>query len=365
MNRYENQALYIAGPACFYPRGYDLWEALRRQAVYYGFQVALPNDNKLKLDHEDLQKNADAIFANCAESMNRSTAILADLELFRGAEPDGGSIYEIGMAYARGLRCYAYTRDKRPLTHKYQQAYLKDGQAFDQDGRPLPYGDLPFSPSVVASCKIVEGSFVDCLKTLATDLDEEAKAAWNKTAAKEEAPEAPKTSGCPRVYLADVRRYDADGAQQYAHLKEVCRQHGLEAVTPLDGTEDIHFDDPYTQAAALFAQWQKNLRSCDLVLADLSDFHGLEPSADVAFECGCGWQLGKRCFGYMKDARIMQQRIPHYGPERENADLCGNVVEDFNYPINLMFASSMPIRQASAEEAIAWAAEAYFAKNDR
>lgn len=232
MNRYENQALYIAGPACFYPRGYDLWEALRRQAVYYGFQVALPNDNKLKLDHEDLQKNADAIFANCAESMNRSTAILADLELFRGAEPDGGSIYEIGMAYARGLRCYAYTRDKRPLTHKYQQAYLKDGQAFDQDGRPLPYGDLPFSPSVVASCKIVEGSFVDCLKTLATDLDEEAKAAWNKTGAKEEAPEAPKTSGCPRVYLADVRRYDADGAQQYAHLKEVCRQHGLEAVTP-------------------------------------------------------------------------------------------------------------------------------------
>ena len=40
-------------------------------------------------------------------------------------------------------------------------------------------------------------------------------------------------------------------------------------------------------------------------------------------------------------------------------------MEDFNYPINLRFASSMPIRQASAEEAIAWAAQAYFAQNDR
>ena len=130
MHQYEmfnGEAIYIAGPECFYVNGYDSLGAMRKESEYYGFEVTLPNDNPLNLEHEDLRKNADEIFENCAKSMNASTVIIADLETFRGCEPDGGSIYEIGMAYARGIRCYGYTRDLRNMVHKYPLAVLKDG----------------------------------------------------------------------------------------------------------------------------------------------------------------------------------------------------------------------------------------------
>lgn len=358
MNRYKDEMLYIAGPACFYPRGYDLWEALRKKATYLGFGVALPNDNKLELNHADLRLNADVIFANCAESMNHTTTIVADLEQFRGSEPDGGTVYEIGMAYARGLRCYGYTRDKRDMVHKHQQTALRGGVACDLGDRPLPYGDLPFCPSLVGACKLVEGSFDDCMKTLMTDLDEEAKQRARGDKPATPAPE-PKRIGAPRVFLSGIERYEPDAVARYAEMKVVCKRYGLEAVTPLDG-EQLICDDPYTRAAADLDRWQKSLAGCDMLLANLNDFHGYEPASDVAFECGSAWQQGKRCYGYMEDTSVMRQRIPHHGDDRDNADICGNAVENFDYPINLMFASSMPVFSGSFEQVVERAASHFF-----
>ena len=129
---FEKETLYIAGPECFYTNGYTLWNAMRLQAEYLGFRVAMPSDTPLDLSHEDLRKNADEIFRNCAKCMNESTAILVDLEAFRGSEPDGGSIFELGMAYARGLRCYGFTRDKRSIVWKQQGISLRDGAVRDR-----------------------------------------------------------------------------------------------------------------------------------------------------------------------------------------------------------------------------------------
>ena len=101
------------------------------------------------------------------------------------------------------------------------------------------------------------------------------------------------------------------------------------------------------------------MRDCDIVLADLNDFRGFEPSTDVSFECGMGFQLGKKLFGYMGDTRIMKERIPNYGSQREYRDECGRNAENFDYPINLMFSASMPIfKAASLEEALAQMAAA-------
>ena len=98
---FSKEKLYLAGPECFYTNGYTLWDAMRRKAEYNGFGVTMPSDNQLDMSSPDLRDHAKAIFQNCANCMNESTAILVDLENFRGAEPDGGSIYELGMAYAR------------------------------------------------------------------------------------------------------------------------------------------------------------------------------------------------------------------------------------------------------------------------
>ena len=88
MYRYQHslvndEALYIAGPECFYTHGYDALGAMKARAEALGFGVTLPNNDPLDLGNPDLQKRADSIFANLEEVMLKTTAIVADLEAYR------------------------------------------------------------------------------------------------------------------------------------------------------------------------------------------------------------------------------------------------------------------------------------------
>lgn len=349
----RQECIYIAGPMCFYADGYPRWYVMRDRAKVKGFAVSMPNDKDLKLDHEDLRKNADTIFANCCDCMNDSTAILCNLEFYRGADVDGGSLYEVGMAYAKGARCYGYTRDKRPMVWKYQGGVLRDGTVYDRKGRPLPYADLPFSPNVIGAMKIVEGDFDDCLQVFALDTEELRK--------RNEAPFAPFTApaarrgGAPVIYLAGPERYDSDCLSQYDRMKSLCRERGLEAIVPTDpipGSTAEESDDSYVNAYQVFLRQQQHVRDCDILLANLNDFHGWEPDSDTSFECGMAYQLGKALYGYMADTRPMIDRIPNLGPAFDYRDACGCNAENFNYPINLMFSSSTPIWEGSFEAAL-------------
>jgi len=362
---YDDEYLYLAGPMPFYPDNGNTWKYLRVRAEQMGFNVALPNDNELRLDHEDIRKNADAIFENCAKSINVSTAILASLVTFRGCEPDGGTVFEVGMAYARGCSCYGYSPDMRKTYWKYQGAQLRDGKVYDLDGRILPFGDLPFSPNLVGACTLVEGDIDDCLRIFKADIDRKRKQkAKRKELIKDPTAEINIIKGNkPVIFLAGKERYDEGCKQRFEEMKDTCRTLGFEPYSPIDwapGVNRIESDDPYACAFNLFDNWQQHVRNCDVFLGDYNDFHGWEPNSDVAFEAGMAWQLGKKCFGYMTDTTNMIGRLQHYGKDEdgEYRDLCGFSVEDFNYPINLMFSSSMPIFEGGFDAVIAQTAEA-------
>ena len=345
----KKESIYIAGPMCFYKDGYPRWDVMRDRAKIKGFHVTMPSDAQLAMDEVNLQKNAVTIFNNCARCMNESTAIICNLEFYRGADVDGGSIYEVGMAYAKGAHCYAYTRDKRPMFWKYQGSILKDGKVYDQKGRVLPYGHLPFSPNVIGACKIVEGDFDDCLQVFSLDMEEKRKRA--AFAGAEPAPVKRKldSKGMPVVYIAGPERFDADAAEQYAMMKALCAERGLYAIVPTDdvaGLPTADTDDIYTNAYLTFMRQQQHVRDCDIILANLNDFHGWEPDSDTAFECGMAYQLGKKLFGYMKSTLRTIERIPNFGPESGYRDACGCNAENFDFPINLMFAGSMPVFEA-------------------
>ena len=375
---FEKEKIYIAGPECFYQGGPDILNAMRRRAESLGFGVTLPNEHPLDMGNPELQKRADSIFADLKMIMKESTVIIADLEAYRGSEADSGTIYEIGMAYADGLKCYGYTRDKRPLAWKDQKYVMKDGIVYDENGKKAPYRELPFSPTVVGSTKIVEGDFDDCLAMLMTDLEEEWKAEGRSGAmaaaqVPEASGEANKAQGRtnethdpvnapvkPRVYLSDVIRYEEDAREVYGRLKELCASYGLEAVTPCDwadGFPETESANPYVRAAALTENYCRLVRSCDAVIADLNDYRGYECSNDVGFECGMGFEMGKKLFGYMRDARPCIEKIPHLGEAAEFRDMTGCNVENFNYPANLMFGSSMKIYEGDFEQIIERAAK--------
>ena len=360
---FRNEKIYIAGPECFYTHGYDMLAEMKKKSESKGFGVTLPNDNPLDLENPDLQKRADSIFADLDVVMKESTAIIADLEAYRGSEPDSGSIYEIGMAYALGIRCYGYTRDKRPLAAKDQKYVMKDGKVYDEHGKPAPYKELPFSPCIVGSTKIVEGDFNDCLAMMMTDIEEESKyKARRGHMIDDGAYQTIKNHERPIVYLAGPERYDEDACERYKIMKQLCDQYGFEALAPIDwapGVQKIESDNPYTTAANLFDNYQQHVRNCDLIIANLNDYRGYECSNDVAFECGMAFELGKKLYAYLDDTRPLIERIPHLGEDHEYRDMMGANVENFNYPMNLMFACSMKIFEGKFEEIIASIAEDY------
>lgn len=362
----EQEKIYIAGPECFYRNGSEMLAAMRHYAQSRGFGVTLPNDHPLDMDNPDLQKRADSIFADLQRAINETTVLIADLEAYRGSEADSGTIYEIGMAYAKGIRCYGYTRDKRPLVWKDQQYFMMDKQVYNEKKQPAPYFELPFAPMLVGSTKIIEGDFFDCLKLLIADLEEEWKAGSRgmpsqKNGIPDLTPDKitqmtdERDSRRPRVYLADLVRYEEGAGQIYEQRKELCRRYGLEALTPADlvnGRERGQSLNPYSQAAVLAENCLELIRECDAVVADLNNYRGYECANDVGFECGVGFELQKELVGYMQDTRPCIEKIPHMGEEKEYRDMTGCNVENFNYPINLMFACSMKICEGKFEDAI-------------
>jgi nucleoside 2-deoxyribosyltransferase len=350
--------MYIAGPECFYPRGFTQWHGQRKLAEFYGFTVVLPNDYPLKRDHRDLRKNADEIFANLREVIERTDIIVADLENFRGAEPDSGTLFEMGMTYAKGGLLYGYTRDKRPISVKNPFIHFNGDHAIaGRDDQIHPYADMPFAPSITATAMLAEGDFHDCLKMVMADLDEQKKRSCRNlpSAPFPALPRAGKGDG-KTIFLSGPARYQNNGTALYQRMKEICGKYGYRGMSPLDGAEDLfrETEDPIIRACKLFDHWQEQLGSCDIFLGDLNDYNGFEPCCDTAFEAGAAWKLGKKCYGYMERAVRMLDRIPNTG----GRDAAGNVVENFDYPVNLMFSSSMPILSGSFEAVIKSISEA-------
>jgi nucleoside 2-deoxyribosyltransferase len=153
-----------------------------------------------------------------------------------------------------------------------------------------------------------------------------------------------------KIFLSMPRRSGDGVSAYYERLKCCCSENGLEGISPLDGTEEfiLKDGDPLERACRCFALWQEQIRNCDIFLGGLNNFQGWEPNNDVAFEAGSAWKQGKECYAFMGDVRRMRDKLPN----SEGLDPAGNVVENFDYPVNLMFSCSMPILEGNAEDAI-------------
>jgi nucleoside 2-deoxyribosyltransferase len=265
------------------------------------------------------------------------------------------------MAYAKGARCYGYTRDKRAMATKNQYAYLKNGKVFDEHKKIMPYASLPFSPTIIASTKIIEGDFDDCLKMLIIDLEEEYKIKNDDKNINEEK-EVTRENAIkdPVIYLSNYLRYDEDAEAIYQKLKEIAEKYHLKIITPIDNiknTNELLTVEPYRGAVKLFDNYQQHVRKCDILVADLNNYNGFEINNDVAFECGMAFQLGKKLYGFMENTNPLINKIPNLGEKKEFRDHTGSNVENFNYPANLMFSSSMNIIEGDFETVIKQIAE--------
>jgi nucleoside 2-deoxyribosyltransferase len=99
--------LYIAGPDVFRPDALEWAEYVRVLCRELGHEALIPIDG--------LATTALGIYRNNLRLIGEADAVLANLNPFRGAEPDSGTCVEIGYALALGKVVIGYAETLVPL----------------------------------------------------------------------------------------------------------------------------------------------------------------------------------------------------------------------------------------------------------
>jgi nucleoside 2-deoxyribosyltransferase len=115
------QKIYLAGPDVFEPEAISVGEQLKKLAANYGFIGLFPLDNIIST-HGTPHEVATAIRAANIKLIQSADIIMANLNPFRGLEPDSGTVFEIGFATALGKQVYAYAADCREMIVRIREA---------------------------------------------------------------------------------------------------------------------------------------------------------------------------------------------------------------------------------------------------
>ena len=102
----------------------------------------------------------------------RADAVLANLDFFRGAEPDSGTCFEVGYAVALGKPVYGYIPEDGSFAQRIRQRYP---QTIGADGRVDTHGwnfeefGLPLNLMLAVPAPLIVGSVRDALARIAAD----------------------------------------------------------------------------------------------------------------------------------------------------------------------------------------------------
>jgi nucleoside 2-deoxyribosyltransferase len=121
--------IYLAGPDVFEPDAIEKGAALKALCRQFGFEGLFPLDNAVLSDDTPCN-TAKAIREANIRLLESSDIVMANLNPFRGVEPDSGTVYEVGYAAALGKKVYGYAADRRPMIER-----VRDAQKLDSDAR--------------------------------------------------------------------------------------------------------------------------------------------------------------------------------------------------------------------------------------
>ena len=156
--------IYLAGPDVFRPDAAN-WSAKARELCRrYGYEPLLP------IDHDETKPKA--IFQANIDLIRKAQIVVANLDPFRGAEPDSGTCFELGYAAALGKKLCGYVthaqtqiqrveaQERRALTRTAGQPVI------DHNGWVIEDFNLPANLMLAMSTQIVAGGLEACLRSI-------------------------------------------------------------------------------------------------------------------------------------------------------------------------------------------------------
>ena len=151
--------LYIAGPDVFRPHAIEWAENVRALCLQEGHQALIPLDG--------MQTTATGIYHNNLRLIGEADVVLANLNPFRGAEPDSGTCVEVGYALALGKTVIGYADTLIPMRDRLQAAAPgADGNCLDAAGWAVENFGLPLNLMLSVPVQLEQGGIEVALRAL-------------------------------------------------------------------------------------------------------------------------------------------------------------------------------------------------------
>ncbi len=156
--------IYLAGPDVFEKNALEVGASLKSLCRTYGFEGLFPLDNVLEAkDPKELAK--DIRKANIA-MIQQADVVMANLNPFRGLEPDSGTVYEVGFAEALGKPVFGYANDLRSMKDRIIEAQkLTTNDPYCVNGMLIE--DFGLSHNLMFSHTLIATDAKACLKAIA------------------------------------------------------------------------------------------------------------------------------------------------------------------------------------------------------
>ena len=163
------EKIYLAGFDVFYKDAKERFEKMRKLCKLAGYEALIPLDNDIT---EGLGISNRIYKANIA-MIEQADGIIANLNAFRGKEPDSGTVFEVGYGVAKNKKIVGYTSIKDWKTHIIgdQKSKVLTRELFDSMFNQQPVDEfnvedfgLPLNLMLAESIKLINGDFIDALE---------------------------------------------------------------------------------------------------------------------------------------------------------------------------------------------------------
>ena len=147
--------LYLAGPDVFRPDALQWAEDVRALCRRKGHEALIPLDGR--------QATAAGIYRNNLRLIGEADAVLANLNPFRGTEPDSGTCVEIGYALALGKPVVGYADDVRSMRERLGT----NADCRDAEGWAVENFGLALNLMLAVPVRLEQGGIDAALRALA------------------------------------------------------------------------------------------------------------------------------------------------------------------------------------------------------
>jgi nucleoside 2-deoxyribosyltransferase len=161
------QKVYLAGPEVFAHNAPSLFVEAKKCAVKLGLIPLSPLDAVASSHIKNDKETAELIYKGNIGLINEADVVVANLNEFRGTEPDSGTVFEVGYAVAMGKRVIAYVSKNSVYRERVarQKCLSQDAQGrwYDEQEQWVEEMGLPFNLMLSCSVEWVVGGIGEAL----------------------------------------------------------------------------------------------------------------------------------------------------------------------------------------------------------